>query len=111
MALNFPSTPADGDTYSGFIWVASENAWRKEIVTTLEQSLADVNINTPQSGQALTYDGVEWINSTPASDLPSLTDVDISSPVIGQTLVYNGTQWVNQDPAGGGIEAAFLFGG
>lgn len=110
MALDFPVNPSDGDIYSGFIWVEAQGAWRKiQQILTLDTNISDVEITSPTSGQALTYDGTKWVNATPASDLPSLTDVDISNPVVGQTLVYNGTQWVNADQASS-FDTAFLLG-
>ena len=29
MPLNFPASPADGDIYGGYIYVASAGAWQK----------------------------------------------------------------------------------
>ena len=28
MALNFPNSPSDGDTYEGYVWNATVGAWQ-----------------------------------------------------------------------------------
>jgi hypothetical protein len=61
--------------------------------------LTDVVITTPTTGQLLSYNGTNWINSaapTSVTTLDDLTDVVITTPVVDNTLVYNGTNWVNQ---------------
>ena len=68
--------------------------------------LGDVLIDNPLIGEALVYNGAEWINQAVASAsvaLDSLTDVVITSPTNGQILKYNGTQWINDTGAGTGI--------
>lgn len=57
--------------------------------------LNDVTIVNPVNGQALTFNGTAWVNSTPATTLDSLTDATVSSPQNGQVLKYNGTVWIN----------------
>lgn len=57
--------------------------------------LNDVTIVNPTNGQALTFNGTEWVNSTPATTLDSLTDATVTSPQNGQVLKYNGTLWIN----------------
>ena len=34
MALNFPATPADNDTYAGYIYNATKGVWQKQVTTT-----------------------------------------------------------------------------
>jgi hypothetical protein len=58
--------------------------------------LNDVTITSPTSGQALTYNGTGWVNSTPASTVDSLTDTDIDSAASDDALLYNGNSWVNE---------------
>jgi hypothetical protein len=73
-------------------------------LTTNLDSLTDVTITSPVSGQTLAYNGSQWINSglSLTTNLDSLTDVTLTTPASGQTLVYNGTQWVNSGSTGGG---------
>lgn len=75
-------------------------------------SLNDVNISTPSTGQILSYDGTNWISSnlptSGATTLDELTDVNNAvNPATGSVLYYNGTAWytatiptltVNQSP-------------
>ena len=61
--------------------------------------LSDVTLTSPTSGQALVYNGTNFINQTveePASKLDDLSDVTLTSPTSGQALVYDGTNFVNQ---------------
>lgn len=71
-------------------------------------SLTDVTITTPSSGQVLKYNGSIWVNGTGggagASTLDELDDVTISTPTNGQGLIYNSTsqEWENANlPSGG----------
>ena len=68
--------------------------------------LSDVTLTSPANGQALVYNGTNFVNKTveePASKLGDLSDVTLTSPTNGQALVYNGTNFVNktvEEPAG-----------
>ena len=59
--------------------------------------LSNVNVPTPSTGDLLTYNGSQWINTglTITTSLSGLTDVTLSSPVLGNSLVYNGYRWIN----------------
>jgi hypothetical protein len=67
MAINFPATPADGDTHEGYIWVAAENAWRRlpEAPAMDIENLNNVSVTSPADGESLVYDSAtgEWINA------------------------------------------------
>lgn len=67
-------------------------------------SLTDVTITSPATGQTLVYDGTSFVNVL--LDLDRLADVQITSPTSGQYLVYDGTNWVNS-AAGGGPTPTF----
>lgn len=61
-------------------------------------SISDVTISTPSSGQVLKYNGSEWVNDSVAggsSALNDLTDVVISSSISGHMLRYDGSNWIN----------------
>ena len=68
--------------------------------------LSDVVVTTPTNGQALVYNGTNFVNKTvgePAGKLDDLSDVVVTVPIANQTLVYNGTNFVNKtvgEPAG-----------
>lgn len=63
MALNFPASPNNGDTYDNFYWDAVAGIWRRQLTVT---DLAD-------------------LNSKPIDDLD---DVQTSNPVEGEILIY-----------------------
>lgn len=61
--------------------------------------LNDVTETGLVSGQYLTYNGANWVNTTlpayPVVSLANCTDVTESGLVSGQYLTYNGTKWTN----------------
>ena len=68
--------------------------------TSKLDDLSDVAITTPTNGQALVYDGTNFVNQTveePVSKLDDLSDVTLTSPTSGQALVYNGSKFVNKE--------------
>jgi len=67
--------------------------------------LNDVSIVSPTTGQALTFNGTNWVNATPASTLDSLTDVDTAGVADGQALVYDSanSEWVPGSAAPSGV--------
>jgi hypothetical protein len=97
-ALNFPASPSDEDTYDNFIYDAAKGAWKLQTLLGNDlDDLNDVTIDTPTTGQALTYDGSEWVNATPASTVDSLTDTTITTPANEESLVYDTStsKWIN----------------
>ena len=71
--------------------------------------LTDVEITSPQDGNALVYDETEgkWVNGEGgggSATLEGLTDVELTTPTDGQALVYDGANevWVNGNVSGGG---------
>jgi hypothetical protein len=99
--LDFPSNPANGDTFEQYIYDGTKAVWRlnPEAPNASLDNLNDVTITSAVDGQALVFDSAtgNWINETPASTVASLTDTNIDTPVAGDVLKYNGTQWIN-DP-------------
>ena len=101
-SLNFPAAPSNGDTYDNFIYDSAKGVWKlQNLLGNDLDNLNDVTIDTPTTGQALTYDGTEWTNATPATTVSSLTDTVIYEAVNGQVLLYDGADWVNGNAAGG----------
>lgn len=92
----FPSgTPAEGamfykttKTMSGVegLYIRSNNVWKAST------SVFPINVNFTNltTGQYLTYDGTNWINSS-----LNLFNPTFSSPIAGQVLTYDGTKWIN----------------
>lgn len=68
MSINFPTSPADGDTHEGYVWVAAENAWRKR--SPQLGDLSDIDASGVADGEALIYNSStsKW---EPGSAAPS----------------------------------------
>lgn len=62
MALNFPNSPADGDTYEDFYWDATAGIWRRKLTVTDLADLNDTEIVNPLAGESLVYNGTKWVN-------------------------------------------------
>lgn len=93
-AIDFPNSPTLNQqfTSAGRTWVWDGSVWKSlgvDVPFDLD-GLSDVVIDTPAPGQALTYDGTDWVNSTVES-LPTQTGN------AGEILVTNGTaaSWSN----------------
>jgi len=63
-ALNFPSSPTNGQTYQDYIFDGTKEVWRRspELVSFSIDDLTDVTTSLPIAGNALVYDGSEWVN-------------------------------------------------
>jgi hypothetical protein len=109
MALNFPITPADGDTYQGYVYDATAGVWNSDphqiasrFVTSAtapsSPSEGDGWFDTNTAKSYVYYDGV-WVQlgALGTVDLNQIADVNVSSPANGESLVYDGTDWVNQN--------------
>ena len=114
-ALNFPTSPSDGDQYNGFYWDATLNAWKR----ITEGAVSPIQSGTtppsaPVSGElwwdsetGILYiyytdtDSSQWVevSGTPISfnELNDMDDVVLTSPANGESLMYNGTNWVNNE--------------
>jgi hypothetical protein len=103
--INFPSSPYDGQTYSynGRTWYWNGYAWDVSTSTSgggggtaiqyLDQ-LEDVGIIDPYVGQALVYNGTEWVNENVVNSVNSATgDIialsDYPTPYSGVTFDAN----------------------
>ncbi len=64
--------------------------------------IADVVLTDPVEGDALIFDGTNWVNAPIQETLSidALTDVVISPTSLsaGQVLTWDGAEWVNEDP-------------
>ncbi len=82
--------------------------------------LTNVNAPSPTVGQALLFDGTNWVSDNlPGvvfppipSSINDLSDVSTASPAptVGQALVWNGTNWVPGTVGGGGSGTAWIHG-
>jgi hypothetical protein len=107
VALDFPSTPSNGQVFGQYVYDGTKAVWRlnPETPNANLDNLNDVTITSAVDGQALVFDSAsgDWINETPASTVDSLTDVTITTPLDEQALIYNTAtgNWINAAVAGG----------
>lgn len=121
-ALDFPSSPADGDTYNGYIYNATKGVWNaNDLQRTARFTVSATAPTSPENGDAwfdttsgLTYvyyideDSAQWIETGNPNlsyiDLNGLTDVDLTGLVDGNSLVYDAatSTWIPGEGGGGG---------
>jgi hypothetical protein len=65
--------------------------------TAYLDDLLDVVVATATTGQALVFDGTNWVNANVSQSLSTLTDVDVSTATTNEFLKYDGTKWVNSN--------------
>lgn len=63
MALNFPASPSNGDTYEGYVWNETVGAWQTITAGSSLNYLDDVEITSPSVGDGFVYDGTDWVNA------------------------------------------------
>jgi len=55
----------------------------------------DTTSTSPTTGQALKWDGSNWVPGDASSQVAQLTDVTLTSLTTGDLLQYNGSVWIN----------------
>lgn len=79
MALNFPSSPSDGDVYDNFYWDAAAGIWRRQLTVTDLADLSvkpindldDVSASAPNDNDILVYDsGTSTWNAEAQPEVP-----------------------------------------
>lgn len=89
------------------VWDAAASEWVDVAPSAQDlDDLLDVNAASPDEGDALVWDGSEWVAAAPAavpSTLDALTDVNTPAPSDGQALVWDATpgEWVAATVAAG----------
>ena len=84
---------ASGDNVST---LTNDAGYLTDITSESLGDLSDVTVTTPTSGQVLSYNGANWVNSAASSgSLAGLSDTTITSPANGEVLKYNGSSWVD----------------
>lgn len=99
-ALDFPSSPTDGQVYNNYVWSASKGAWQANPVTSEVAVISPTAPSNPKAGDiwynsddGCTYvyyydgDSYQWVASrndaTFSSTLgPRLTNLEMASPVV-----------------------------
>ncbi len=78
MALNFPASPVDGDSYENFVWNESVGAWQFTSPLTLNE-IEDVTTPAPLEGDLLYYNGTQWVNAAPGDINIGTSDENLSA--------------------------------
>jgi len=65
-ALNFPSSPSNGDVYNNYTYNGTRGIWELTPDVVEINDLSDVNTSSPAEGQALVYNGSQWTNGESA---------------------------------------------
>jgi len=127
-ALNFPSSPSDGDTFDNYIYDGTKAVWRiqpniPDISSKFQVSATaptnpvngEVWLNSTDGNTYIYYvdgDSSQWIeiggNTAPPPNISDLNDVEIYEALDGQALVYDSAsdQWVNGEGSGSGNAAS-----
>jgi uncharacterized protein YhjY with autotransporter beta-barrel domain len=87
MAINFPDSPANGETHTvgSFTWQYDGQKWVGANVVALD-GLYDVIAPTPTSGDFLKWNGTEWVNDD--IDLGTDTTGNYVNDVVAGTGIY-----------------------
>jgi hypothetical protein len=72
MALNFPNSPTDGDTYDDFYWDATAGIWRRQLTVTEIDDLDDVAATSPNDEDILIYSSIsgDWESGAVSTIVP-----------------------------------------
>lgn len=72
MALNFPASPSNGDTYDNFVYDSAKGAWKLQTLLGNDlDNLNDVEASTPSNGDILSYNSSteNWESVQPNSPI------------------------------------------
>jgi hypothetical protein len=67
MPINFPDNPTDNQEFNGYIYDATRGVWDVKLAS---DPLGAINLTSPAAGEALVFNGTNWVNqevATPAS--------------------------------------------
>lgn len=126
MALNFPSTPSDGDTFEGYTYDATNEVWNHNpyqiaarFVTSAtapaNPSEGDGWFDTNTAKSYIYYDSV-WVQvgALGSVTLDQIGDIDTAGVSDGESLVYDSatSTWVSSSrvTTGKAIAMSIVFG-
>ena len=118
-ALDFPSSPSDGDIYNNYVYDATRGVWnvyaqgliaRYTVSATkpINATNGDAWFDTTEGITYVYYDdgdAAQWVETgNPVlsyNTLVNMTDTTIDSPTDGQALTYDSAtgKWINETPA------------
>jgi len=63
-ALDFPTSPSNGDTYQNYVYDSTAGVWKRFTAGLDLNDITDVTLTSPTDGQALVYDNAtsNWVN-------------------------------------------------
>ena len=68
-ALDFPSSPSNGDTYENYVYDATAGVWKRVPAGVDLNDITDVTISSATENQTLVYNGSAWVNGEGAGGL------------------------------------------
>jgi hypothetical protein len=116
MPLNFPDNPTDNQEFNGYIYDATRGVWDVKLAS---DPLGSLNLTSPAAGEALVFNGTNWVNqevATPASVKTIDSDtinIDFSDgvPLEKRTVAGNVTMSASAYSAGITKKVAFINSG
>ena len=72
MALNFPSSPTNGQVYDEFYYDSAAGIWRRQLTVTNIDDLGDVAATTPSNEDILIYNSTsgDWESGNVSTIVP-----------------------------------------
>lgn len=99
-----PTPPGSGDVLTSTGSAPTDYGWAPPGLSATALQGVAISATAPTNGQALEYNGTEWVPTTPSSNATELQGVALSAtaPTDGQVIEYNGTEWVPSTPSSSG---------
>ena len=92
-ALDFPTSPSNGDTYQNYVYDSTAGVWKRFTAGLDLNDITDVTLTSPTDGQALVYDNAtsNWVNGEGSSVPVAVSETAPVSPEVGE-LWLNSTE-------------------
>jgi hypothetical protein len=111
MTLNFPGSPVNGQIYQGYIYDSALGVWNLVPVDSAQgiDQLAGVDISSPVVGQALVFDGTDWVNSDSfaprllAETTTQTTNYTLTLSDLNKVVSLNGTSLIVTVPTNASV--------
>lgn len=92
-ALDFPTSPSNGDTYQNYVYDSTAGVWKRFTAGLDLNDITDVTLTSPTDGQALVYDNAtsNWVNGEGSTVPVLISETAPVSPEVGE-LWLNSTE-------------------